>query len=536
MLAAGLRSRAKLVKGFPVRTTSAPRLTNRLTPFAPPIVVTAPETTPPSATNRFRIAVVALVLLGVSLRAAVLLADRCLWIDEAMIALNLLDRSPLQLLEPLDRNQGAPVGFLLASKLAISVFGTSEMALRFVPFLASLLGLVGFAWLAPKRLAKPVAIFAVGLFAISPALVSYAAECKQYESDAAIAIGLLAACAGVMKREAAAKNWLVFALAGAAAVWCSHPAAFVLAGLGSTVFVTALANKNRKTVLAASATIACWMLSFAACYVVSLRHLGANKYLLDYWTGHFPPVPPTSAGDLRWFVDHALGFFHAPGGFDAAGLPTAGLALLLAALGVVQLTIRRDSWAVALTLPAAFTLVAAALHRYPFAGRLLLFLVPFAILLVACGIDTLASAGRMGRWVAMACGGAIVCASTWATISEWRTPPRSEELAPVLSAIHDNWAAGDHLFVYYGAEPAFRYYERRQPFPAASVTVGEEHRGELAAYFAELHALPRGRVWVLFSHRHGNEETTFREYLGREGRYVSSVYQPGAAAYLYERN
>ena len=44
-----------------------------------------------------------------------------------------------EMLDPLDYNQGAPVGFLLAVKGVISAFGASEWALRLVPFAASVL-------------------------------------------------------------------------------------------------------------------------------------------------------------------------------------------------------------------------------------------------------------------------------------------------------------------------------------------------------------------------------------------------------------
>ena len=99
-------------------------------------------------------AVVALVVLGTLLRGAAWLGDRNLWIDESMLALNLIERSPARLLEPLDWNQGAPVGFLLASKAAISQLGTGERALRFLPMLGSLWGLAGFAWLAPRLMPR----------------------------------------------------------------------------------------------------------------------------------------------------------------------------------------------------------------------------------------------------------------------------------------------------------------------------------------------------------------------------------------------
>src|SRR5690349_16373561 len=118
-------------------TDGPARVANRLRSLAQPVVLTAQERR--AARGRFSThsAVVALVILGIGLRIVPLAQNRNLWIDEAMLALNLVDRSPRQLLEPLDWNQGAPVGFLLMVKGTIAALGPGEWALRLVPFLGS---------------------------------------------------------------------------------------------------------------------------------------------------------------------------------------------------------------------------------------------------------------------------------------------------------------------------------------------------------------------------------------------------------------
>ena len=70
------------------------------------------------------------VVCGIALRLIAFTADCSLWIDEAMLALNIVGRTPTQLFEPLGHNQGAPVGFLLVCKASVSLFGANEFALR----------------------------------------------------------------------------------------------------------------------------------------------------------------------------------------------------------------------------------------------------------------------------------------------------------------------------------------------------------------------------------------------------------------------
>src|SRR4029079_19290995 len=86
--------------------TDGPLLANRLNPLGKPVVVAVVESPPPPRVWRGApAAIVVLTVSGIALRLVPLLSDRCLWIDEAMLALNLVERSPRQLLEPLDWNQ-----------------------------------------------------------------------------------------------------------------------------------------------------------------------------------------------------------------------------------------------------------------------------------------------------------------------------------------------------------------------------------------------------------------------------------------------
>src|SRR5258708_34470851 len=108
-----------------------------------------------------------LILLGVLLRLRQCLFNRSLWLDESLLTLNLLSRSARELLKPLDYHQGAPLGFLMLEKGVISFLGTSEMALRLIPFLAGIVSLFLFTLVA-KRFLTPMPVpAAVGMFAIS---------------------------------------------------------------------------------------------------------------------------------------------------------------------------------------------------------------------------------------------------------------------------------------------------------------------------------------------------------------------------------
>jgi hypothetical protein len=123
--------------------------TRRPKPFSPPVTETI---------------VWIFVVIGVLLRLRQFLFDRSLWLDESSLALNIIHRSPIELLSPLDYNQGAPLGFLLLEKFATSFLGTSEFALRLLPFVCGILSIFLFKQAASRFLVPNAVPVAVGLF------------------------------------------------------------------------------------------------------------------------------------------------------------------------------------------------------------------------------------------------------------------------------------------------------------------------------------------------------------------------------------
>ena len=104
-----------------------------------------------------------------------------------------------------------------------------------------------------------------------------------------------------------------------------------------------------------------------------------------------PSRGPTSSADFWAFANV---FTNPVGIVSPLGPIVAGLlAMGLFAIGVVSLWKNRERGVLALLLgPIALTMLASALHRYPFHGRVLIFLVPGLLLPVAEGI------AAIGRW------------------------------------------------------------------------------------------------------------------------------------------
>jgi len=111
------------------------------------------------------------ITVGIVLRVAQFLYNRSLTEGEAALALNIIERSYMDLLKPLDYFQAAPVGFLIIQKYAANVLGATEYALRLFPLVAGIIALFFFYHVAKRILTKEAIPVALILFAVGDHLV-----------------------------------------------------------------------------------------------------------------------------------------------------------------------------------------------------------------------------------------------------------------------------------------------------------------------------------------------------------------------------
>ena len=137
-----------------------------------------------------RLGIGILLLLGFVFRIRQYLTGRSLWLDEAMLALNIVNRNFAGLFQPLDYDQGAPIGFLLVEKFINLMFGEHEFVLRLFPLIAGLASLVLFYLLLRKTTSGIGLLTGLGLFAVGPELIYYSSELKQYSVDVVVTIFL----------------------------------------------------------------------------------------------------------------------------------------------------------------------------------------------------------------------------------------------------------------------------------------------------------------------------------------------------------
>lgn len=480
------------------------------------------------------------ISFGLALRLRQYALNLSLWLDEAMLALNITGRNFATLARPLDYDQGAPLGFLWIEKLMQGILGDHEYSLRLFAFLAGCLALF-VLWRVARQIIQPVGVFFVLLIlASSSQMVFYSAQVKQYMVDVLVTLLLYLLALDLLKKELPKQKYWLAALLGGLSIWMSHPAVFTLGGIGTVLIISAGWKKDWHRCQAYLAVGAFWALNFAVLYFAQYRNLAANTFLTGFWADDFMPLSLSAPG---WTLDHLAGLIRIPGGIGRE-IPASVILILLGA-GLLSLYWREKNWAWMFTLSLVFTLVASGLSKYPFGGRLGLYAVPGLMICIGEAIELprrwLAARPVPGLVIALGLTGMLVYNSLGLSVEMVLRPKMSENIAPTMAFLENNYKPTDVIYLYHVSIPAFRYYAPKYHLENARVLNGADHHADQAGYQSELDQLVGNkRVWLLFSHLTDPIYIEDRDYIlnyaNQIGNKKREFNDPGTMIdlYLYE--
>ncbi|HSQ34462.1 MAG TPA: hypothetical protein VLQ89_00570, partial [Candidatus Binatia bacterium] len=460
-----------------------------------------------------------LVFVAVALRSRQFLFNRSLWGDEAMLALNIVNRDFAGIFKPLMFQQSAPLGFLFVEKLLVTIFGYHDFILRLYPFLAGLAAVFVMAWLAKRLFPGWAALVALGLFAFSWQSVYYASEVKQYSSDVLFTLLIFVAAQCCVAAAVPRRNWIWLMGTGTLALWMSHPSLFSLAAVVMVLGVVNLRAKNGRHLLYLLATSLFWAIHFICTYVLSLRYSADSKMLHDYWLKAFMPLPPWN--DWGWFARSAEMIFE-----NLLNMPFIPGAALLT-VGVFIMFRRNPKTAALWLLPILAALATSALGKYPFWTRFLLFSLPALCFFAAVGIRALhQTVTHFSPKAGYAVSASILLLMLWQPVAfganKFLHPENKNNIKSIMACLRDNRRSRDTIYVHYASKRPFLYYAYAYGLVGKKVWLGTRAKESPAPLFKNIDRLAgRSRVWFLFANRYlsdrFNHEKIMLKYLDRLG-------------------
>jgi len=446
------------------------------------------------------------------------------------------------------RYQAAPPGFLVIEKMMVQILGDYELVLRLFPLMCGLGAILLFYILACRNLSQPIAIFfGLCVFISSEFLIYNSTELKPYSVDVAITLLLLMLLQNIHNKRLTNTLAVLAGIIASLTIWISFPSIFILSGGIIGLMFFHWRNKEWTPMIRLGLIGGFVGISFAAFYVTYLSFFTVDSKLVDFWAGTYMPGFPLTQYDIpgytfKWFYYTFIKIFKNPVGLT---LPFMGGILFLIGCHEMLKT-QKVSFYLLLTpiLFTLFTLAASGFQKYPFYGRMLLFLCPVLILFMAAGIEKLSKI-FFPKWpiAVLSLAGLMVFHPILKAGYLTAHPILREEIKPCLAYLKKHKTPNDAIYVYFAAENAYRYYASRYGFSNERYILGtalvdlNNTKNKPMDYKRDLDNLAgRGRVWILFSHVYDNHESLFLSYLDQIGKQDDSFKSYGASVYLYAMN
>ena len=474
-------------------------------------------------TSRYALATYCILFLGISLRLFHYFYNRSLWTDEIYLSAGLVDFSFKELLsKPLPYMQKAPVGFMLITHLFVVLFGKNELALRLYPLLTGIASLFFFLPVARHFLKPFGALVALTVLACATPIIYHSVEAKPYGPDLFITVVLLWMYVRY-RHQTRWKSLLLWGFGGSVAVWMSYPSIFVLAGMAMAVGLTNLVKGNWPVIFRLVVPFSMWLLSFSLSYFLFTKEGSDAGWLVFFFykfDGYFPLQPVSG---VVWLLKKAAIFFHYPLGLtwvDDLSEHTylerfiqrmTIVPVILSALGVLYFFKTNKRFLLAVGIILLIAVVASSLRMYPFHERMIVYLAPFAILLLAGGCDYLRNKTVPLKYVGHVLTLLLLFGVLKNAVANTLTPYllsgyKMSYYRQAMHYVETNIKPGDGVYVYWNAAAGYKYYKSTDNLKFEGV-VDPDYRYTVRNYpdyyakvDADLYSVPNTkRVWVIYS-------------------------------------
>ncbi len=485
-----------------------------------------------------------ILLSAALLKVVVFFQNRSLFIDEANLGRNIVEKSYQALFGPLGYEQFAPPLYTCAVKGCTQLLGAGEYGLRLFSIVLGLAGLWLFYQILQKLFDGLPLIYPLLLFCFSVYLLRYQTECKQYSADVFFALLCWYLC--WLFPFTTYRHYLIMGLVGVVGIWFSMPLVFVLLGVGGGLLYRQVGWRgfkinNRAQLAYSLLAIGGWLLSFGMFYYFNLRKGLQSDFLRDYHARSFLALP-TSVTNIQQSYDVLTGLLTSLVGHTvvqqlwAAGCMAIGMRFL----------IKKDvGKSLLLLLPIIGCFLASLLHQYILLPRLCLFLMPAFYLFIGLGAAVLYKKAIAFRGATKYISLFLMLIPVVLTLAGKSGIPfflekyELEEPRPLLQKLAAHPDRSLPLYVTYGGVPAFDFYTRLYVPNIKIPTSGSMYGtwpGKLVPLRQEWKGRGVSRLWIFDCHTYGEELERLKMEIGQIGRVDTVLQARNASCYLVTLN
>ncbi len=467
--------------------------------------------------------------LGMLLRIVMYVQNRSLFIDEACLSSQLIERSYGGLFENMEY-QYAPPFFAFIVKAMTQCFGANEYALRLIPLLGALIGIILFYKLCRKYLSDVHCFLPLVLFCFGMPLLQYATEVKQYSTDVMMTLALILICLEWKVEDFDFKRALKWALIGSFTVWFSMPGVFILFGIGIFYLFESYKKGAKEQIKYIIGAILIWLINFGFYYFAIIRKDIGLENLEDYHARFFLPLPPTSLAELNQAKNILLSFFQ-----TSIGATTLAIVfgLLTTCMTIFNFFKKEKSLLLLFLLPILAAMLASGMKMYSLIPRLTLFFIPLLILLIGIGSRKLYE-GATGVLKYLLIVSVLIILYNQKGYQYFYKPFQIEELRPVLSHLNQNIEKGDQVFLHYQAENAYVFYSQFYEH-ANQLNVPNIYIGNWKEPLEQIKMPESKRLWLIFSHLDIGEIERYKAFWTKAYNVEDEFVVEGARAVLFSR-
>lgn len=322
-----------------------------------------------------------IALSGMMLALVQYLQNRSLWLDEAMLALNIIRKSPLSLLKPLDDEQVAPVLFLQIEKLFSHIMEYSEYGLRLFPLICFAVALFLFLRILQNFSTDFLWIsLCLLFFSLNANLLYYASEVKQYMTDVFVSVLI----PFMVLRDYAKQRQKIMLIgsAGAISLFLSSITPIILFSAGLFLIISNW-KEIKSTYFSLLSIFGIWCVFFLGYYFSFVHNHPTKEGMIRFWTQFGGGFPPLNSGYFNFVFSKIYYHFSIYGklGIVLFGFFIAGISYMIIK--------KKFNYLILFILPLMLHILLSTLRQYPLNGRLMMYLVPYFLITACLGIQFL---------------------------------------------------------------------------------------------------------------------------------------------------